>query len=213
MVKELITLKDGFVRAAQNQWKTKVKPRQTFHRRSEVPDDVPLSCDPVGQEVTRTISRASLTLEGGLAHKDTLALDTGGQSHLAPLGTTEGAAKDNPAPEGGVEGNPALEGGAKDGLTPNDVGRGSSSAASMDVHVGSPLVQSDELVVTNLSTALVGPVTLEASDPDARNPLPADGAEVSPSHAFNIVPVDAPQQAVHQCFQLWVFLYFSPLSR
>jgi hypothetical protein len=62
----------------------------------------------------------------------------------------------------------------------------------MDVHVGSPLVQSEELVVTNLSTALVGPVTLEASDPDDRNPLPADGAEVSPSHAFNIVPVDVP---------------------
>jgi hypothetical protein len=46
--------------------------------------------------------------------------------------------------------------------------------------------------VTNLFAALVGPVNLEASDPDARNPLPADGAEVSPSHTFNIVPVDAP---------------------
>jgi hypothetical protein len=30
---------------------------------SEVPDDVPLSCDPVGQEVTRIVSRASSTLE------------------------------------------------------------------------------------------------------------------------------------------------------
>jgi hypothetical protein len=65
-------------------------------------------------------------------------------------------------------------------------------AASMDVHTGSPLVQSEELVVTNLSAALVGLVTLEASDVDVRSPLPADGAEVSPSRAFNIVPVDAP---------------------
>jgi hypothetical protein len=102
--------------------------------------------------------------------------------------------------EGASKHDPAHEGGAKDDLTPNDAGPGSSLAASMDVHVGSPLVQSEELVVTNLSAALVGLVTLEANDPDARNPLPADGAEVSPSHAFNIVPVDAPQQAVHQCF-------------
>jgi hypothetical protein len=177
--------------------------------RSEVPDDVSLLCDPVGQDVIQTVSRASLTLEGGLACKDTLALDAANQNHLAPLGTTEGAsalevaAKDDPAPEGGAKGDTAPEGARP----------GSSSAASMDVHVGSPLVQSEELVVTNLSAALVGPVTLEASDPDGRNLLPAIGAEVSPSHAFNIVPVDAPQQAAHQCFQLWVFLYFSPISR
>jgi hypothetical protein len=69
---------------------------------------------------------------------------------------------------------------------------GSSSVASMDVHVGSPLVQSEELMVTHLSAALVSPITLEASDPDVRSLLPADGAEVSPSHAFNIVPIDAP---------------------
>jgi hypothetical protein len=30
--------------------------------RSEVPDDVPLPCDSVGQEATRTVSRASSTL-------------------------------------------------------------------------------------------------------------------------------------------------------
>jgi hypothetical protein len=62
----------------------------------------------------------------------------------------------------------------------------------MGVHIGSPLVQSEEPVVMNLSTALVGPVTLEASDPDARNPPPADGAEVSPCDALNIVPVNDP---------------------
>jgi hypothetical protein len=93
---------------------------------------------------------------------------------------------------GGSVTDPAPEGGAEDGLTPNDAGPGSSSAASMDVHVGSPLVQSEDLVVTNLSAALVGLVTLEASGPDARNLLPADGAEASPSCALNIVPVDAP---------------------
>jgi hypothetical protein len=48
-------------------------------------------------------------------------------------------------------------------------------------------------VVTNVYGALVGPVTLEASDPDDRNPLPADEAEASPSRALNIVPADAPQ--------------------
>ena len=72
--------------------------------RSEVPDDVPLSCYPVGQEETRTVSHASSTLKGGLAREDTLALDAADQSHPAPLGMTEGAsasevaAKDNPAP-------------------------------------------------------------------------------------------------------------------
>jgi hypothetical protein len=163
----------------------------------------------VGEEVTRTVSRALSTLEGSLAREDTLALDAADQSHSAPLGTAKGAsalevaAKEDPAPEGGAEGDPAPEG----------VGPGSSSAASMDVHVGSPLVQYEELVVTNLSVALIGPVTLVVSDPDVRSLLPADGDEVSPSRAFTITPVDPPQQAVHQCFQLWVFPYFSPIFR
>jgi hypothetical protein len=46
--------------------------------RSEVPGDVPLSGDPIGQEVTRTVSHASSTLEGGLAHEDMLALNVTG---------------------------------------------------------------------------------------------------------------------------------------
>jgi hypothetical protein len=127
-------------------------------------------------------------LEGDLACEDTLALDAAGQNHPAPLGTTECAsasevaAKDDPAPEGGAEGD----------IAPEGARLGSFSAASMDLHVGSPLYQSEELLVTNLVAALVGPVTLEASDPDARNPLPADGAEASPSRALNIVHVDAP---------------------
>jgi hypothetical protein len=55
----------------------------------------------------------------------------------------------------------APEGGAGSDLGPEGVGAGSLSAASMDVHVGSPLVRSEEVVVTHLSTALAGLVTLE----------------------------------------------------
>jgi hypothetical protein len=166
--------------------------------RLEVPDGIPMAGDPVGQEITQTVSHASSTLEGGLAHEDILALDVAGQGRPAPLGTTEGAsasegaAKDNPAPEGGVEGDPAPKDGTEDDLAPKGAKLGSSLAASMDVHVGSPPVQSEEPVVTNLPTTLVGPVTLEASDPDVGNPPPAVGAEVSSSVALNIVPVNAP---------------------
>jgi hypothetical protein len=69
---------------------------------------------------------------------------------------------------------------------------GSSSAASMDVRVGSPPVQSGEPAVTCLSATLAGLVTLEANDLDARSLLPADEAGVSPSRAFDIVPADIP---------------------
>jgi hypothetical protein len=65
----------------------------------------------------------------------------------------------------------------------------------MDVHVRSPLIQSEELTVTHLAAALAGLVTLEASDPDVRSLPPADEAGVSPSHAFNIVPVDIPSSS------------------
>jgi hypothetical protein len=164
---------------------------------SEVPNDVPLSGDPVRQEVTRTISHTSSTLEASLAHEDTLALDIADQSHSTSLCTIEGAsasedaAKDNPDPEGGAKGDPAPEGGTEDDPAPNDAGPGSSSTASMDVHVGSPQVRSKDPVVMNLSVAFVGPVTLEASDPDAWNLPPADGAKVSPNYALNSVPVSA----------------------
>jgi hypothetical protein len=98
---------------------------------SEVPDDVLLLHDPVGQEVTRIASRASSTLEGGLAREDAADL-----SHSAHLDMDEGslalkvAAVEGPTPEGGARSDPA----------PVGVGAGSSSAASMDVHVGSPSV-------------------------------------------------------------------------
>jgi hypothetical protein len=88
--------------------------------RSEVPDDGPLPCDPIGQEVTRTASRASSTFDGGLAHEDMLALDAAGQSHPVPLSTIEGvsisevAAKEVPVgdryPSGPLEGERSLRG-------------------------------------------------------------------------------------------------------
>jgi hypothetical protein len=110
----------------------------------------------VVQELTWTISHASSTMEGGLARGDTLALDVAGQGHLALVGTTEGAS----ASEGATEDNLVPEGGAKDDLAPKGAELGSSSAASMDVHVGSPLVQSKEPVVMSSPTDLVGPVTV-----------------------------------------------------
>jgi hypothetical protein len=161
---------------------------ESFVVRAEAPDDVPLAGNPVGQEITRIISHASLTLEGGLAHGDKLALDVAGQGHPTPVGTTEGSS----APESAVEGNPTPEGGAEDDPVPKGAELGSSLAASMDVHVGSPLVQSEEPVVTSPPTALVGPVTLEVSDPDAGNLPPAVGAEVPLSDTLNIVRVNAP---------------------
>jgi hypothetical protein len=65
----------------------------------------------------------------------------------------------------------------------------------MDVHAGSPPVQSEDAVLTHLSAALAGLVTLEASDPDARSLPPVDEAEVPPSGAFDIIPVDIPSSS------------------
>jgi hypothetical protein len=83
---------------------------------SEVPDDGLLPCDPVRQEVTRIISRASSTLEGSLAHEDAPAPNAADPSHLGPLDMAEGplaldvATTKGPAPKGGAGSDPALEG-------------------------------------------------------------------------------------------------------
>jgi hypothetical protein len=84
--------------------------------------------------------------------------------------TPEGTIEDNLAPEGAAEGDPAPEGPKL----------GSSSAASMDVHVGSPPVQANEAAVTSLDlpTTLVGLATLEVSNSGVEDPLRAVGAEV-----------------------------------
>jgi hypothetical protein len=142
---------------------------------SEVPEDGLLPHDSAGQEITRVASRASSTLEGGLPRED--------------------ADLSHPTPMDVVEGSPSLEVAAAEDPTPEGVGAGSPSAASMDVHVGSPPVQSEEAVVTRLSIALAGLVTLEASEPDARCLSPADGTEVPLSHAFDIIPADLPSSS------------------
>jgi hypothetical protein len=176
---------------------------------SGVPDDVLLPRDPVGQEVTRIVSRASSTLEGGLACEDTLALNVADLSHPAPLDMVE---RSSDLEVAATEG-PAPKGGAGSDLAPEGVGAGSSSAASMDVHVGSPLVQSEEPVVTRLSATLAGLVTLEASDPDARS-LPLltrlKFLQVAPLISFLLT---SPHQAMHEFFLLWVFLCSSPIFR
>jgi hypothetical protein len=136
--------------------------------------------DSTGQEVTRVVSRASSTLEGDLPCK---SVDLG---LLAPMDMDEGslalevAAAEGLTPEGGTGSDLAPEGGTGSDLAPEGVRAGSLSAASMDVHVGSPLVQSEEAMVMHVSTALAGQVALDVSEPDARSLPPADGAEVPP---------------------------------
>jgi hypothetical protein len=142
--------------------------------RAEVLDDIPSASNLVGQEITRTVSHASSTFEGGLIHKDTLVPDVTCKGYLAPVGKIE----DTLAPEGAVEGDLAPEGAPEGEPAPKDPELDSSSAASMDVHVRSPPVQSEEPMLTSLPTALVVLVTLEVSDPGAGNPLHAFGAEV-----------------------------------
>ena len=109
--------------------------------RIEVPDHVPLVGNPVGQEITQTVSHVSSTLEGGLARGNTLALDVAGQGYSALVGTIEGAS--------------ASEGVAKDKPAPKGAELGSSSGASMDVHAGSPPVQYEEPMVTILPLLLL----------------------------------------------------------
>jgi hypothetical protein len=65
----------------------------------------------------------------------------------------------------------------------------------MDVHIGSPPIRSEEVTATRASTTLTGQVALEISEPDARNLLPASGAEVIPSRALEIVPADLPSSS------------------
>jgi hypothetical protein len=46
--------------------------------------------------------------------------------------------------------------------------------------------------VTHVSTALAGQVALETSELGTRSLLPANGAEVTPSRALEIIPADLP---------------------
>jgi hypothetical protein len=159
---------------------------------SEVLDGVLSLHDSAGQEVTRVVSRASSTLEGNLPCKNA------DPSHPTPMEVAEGpsalevAAVEDPAPKGGAGSDPAPEGGAGSNPAPEGVGACSLPTASMDVHIGSPPVQSEEATVTHVSTTLAGQVALEVSEPDARSLSPAGGAEVTLSRALEIVLADLP---------------------
>jgi hypothetical protein len=164
---------------------------------SEPPEaDIPTMClevldgglslhDSAGQEVTRVVYCASSTLEGSLLCK---SVDP---SHPAHMDVAEGPS----ALEVGAAEGPALEGGAGSDPAPEGVRARSFSAASMDVHVGSPPVRSEEAAVTRVSKALAGQVALEAYELDARSLPPADGAEVTPSHGLEIIPADLPSSS------------------
>jgi hypothetical protein len=132
----------------------------------EVPDGGLSLLDSVGQEVTRVVSHASSTLEGSLPCKDT------DLSHPTPMEVAEGpsalevAVVEDPAPEGGtgtdpapegvVYSDPAPEGGAGGNPAPKGVEACSLSTASMDVHIGSPPIRSEEVMVTRVSAAFTG---------------------------------------------------------
>jgi hypothetical protein len=126
---------------------------------SEIPD--------VGLEVSRAVSRASLTLEGSLqcqevgqdcptpmevteypsalevAVAENPAPEGGAGGYQAPEGVADsdlalvGSVSCNPAPEGVAGNDPALVGGASYNPAPEGVLVSSPSHTSMDVHVGS----------------------------------------------------------------------------
>jgi hypothetical protein len=132
----------------------------------EVRDGAPSASFLAGQEITLPVCHASSTFKGDLIRENTPVLE----------GTTEGC----PVPEGVTEDNPAPEGATKDDLAPKGPEASSSSAASMDVHVGSPLVQSEEAVVTSLDfpVVLASPATLEVSNPSTEDTICAARAEI-----------------------------------
>jgi hypothetical protein len=153
---------------------------------SEVPDGGLSLLDSTGQEVTRVVSRASSTLEGGPPCKYT------DPSYPTPMVVVEGpsalevAAEEDPAPEGGTGSYPAPKGVAGSDPAPvgsasynpasEDVQACSLSNASMDVHVGSSPIQSEGVTVAHASTTLIGQVALEVGELDARGLLSAGGA-------------------------------------
>jgi hypothetical protein len=159
-----------------------------------VPDGGLSLLDSTGQEVTRAVSHASLTLEGSLQCQEA------GLSHPTPMEATEGpsalevATVEDPAPEGGAGSYPAPEGVAGSDPTlvgsasykpaPEGVQVGSLSHASMDVHVGSTPPQSDGATVVHASTVSNGQVALEAGELDARSLLSAGRAEITPDDAL-----------------------------
>jgi hypothetical protein len=144
--------------------------------RMEVPDCAPSASFLARQEIIVPVSHAPPTFKGTLICENT----------LVPKDTVEGC----PAPEGDAEDDPTLEGAAKDDLAskgaaeddpaPEGPEAGSYSVASMDVHVGSSLVQSEEAVVMRLDlpAVLAGSATLEVSNLGTEDPICAAGADI-----------------------------------
>jgi hypothetical protein len=163
---------------------------------SDIPD--------VGLEVSRAVSHASSTLEGGLRSQEA------GQGCSIPMEVTESpsalevAIAENPILKDGANGYPASEGVAGDDPTPmgsagcnpapEGVRAGSPSHTSMDVHVGSSPPHSDGIVTVHASNE---GVALEIGAPDARVLMPASGVELIPGDVLQIAPVDIPSPSHH----------------
>jgi hypothetical protein len=172
---------------------------------SEVPDGGPSLLDSTGQEVTRVMSRASSTLEGGLSCRNTDLSYPTRMEVAEGLSALEAAAAEDPALEGGAGSYPAPEGVAGRDLAlvgsascdpaPEDVQACSLSNTSMDVHIGSSPIRSDGATTARASRTLTGQVTLEVGKADARSLLSACGAEVTPDSALQIVPADLPSSS------------------
>jgi hypothetical protein len=161
--------------------------------------------DSARQEVTRSVSHASSTLEGslpcrdaGLIHSTPMevaeepsALEVAIAEDLAP----EGGANSYPALEGVAGSDPALVGSASYNPAPEGVQVGSLSHASMDIHVGSSPPRSDGATAVRASIVSTGQVALEVGELDVRSQLSAGGAEVPPDSALQIIPADLPSSS------------------
>ena len=151
------------------------------------------------------MSRASSTLEGSLTCKDVDLIYPTPMEVAEGPSALEATATEDPAPEGdagsypapkGVAGSDlALVGSASGSPAPEDVHACSLSNASMDVHIGSSPIRSEEVTAARASTALTGQVALEVGEPDARSTLSAGGAKVTPDSVLKIVPVDLPSSS------------------
>jgi hypothetical protein len=125
-------------------------------------------------------------------------LEDGVGSYPAPEGVAGsdpalvGSASCNPAPEGVAGSDLALMGGTSCNPAPEGVQLSSHSHTSMDVHVGLSPPQSDEVMAMHASSASSKQVALEVGEPDVRSLASAGGAEPTPDHVLQIVPVDLP---------------------
>jgi hypothetical protein len=142
----------------------------------EVPDCAPFASFLAGQEMTPPVCHAPPTFKGALIRENTPVPEGIAEGCPAPKGVT----KDNSALDGAAEGDLAPEGATKNDLATEGPEASSTSAASMDVHVGSPLVQSEEAMVTSLDLldVFAGLATLEVSNSITEDLICATGAEI-----------------------------------